>query len=145
MRRATQARDRDIPEITYPAIDRHSTLRARDVLHWTTNMQNARVVVTHKPFVSQPPTRQVRRQRVVPEVDRRLDEIVGQHTTSNDAWVAMIKLGGRQRHSGSNAAKNFLSHQAVGPWVEMTLKVPANLIVFIAKSVRVVRRVRIQE
>src|ERR1044071_8265566 len=79
MRSAAKPRDWNSPFVAHRIINSHASLCIRNILHWPTNMHHASVVVAHEALVLHAPAREIRRQRVVPEIYRRLDEIVCEH------------------------------------------------------------------
>src|ERR1044071_7092115 len=112
----------------------HTSFRIRNILHWSTHVHNTSVVLAHESLVVAAPTRQIRWQRVVPEIYRRLDKIIGQHTTTNDAGIVMTKLRGRDRYAWSNAVEDPGPRYAVRARIQMALQVTSNLIVLVPQS-----------
>src|ERR1043166_5077168 len=115
MRRPTQTRHRNPPPIANRSINRHSPFRIRHILHWPTHMHHARVVLAHESLVLNTPTRQIGWQRVVPEIDRRLDEIIGQHAAADDARIVVINRRRRARYARANTVENLRRRYAIRP------------------------------
>src|SRR6185295_3937529 len=107
VRSATKPRDWNSPLVTHRIIDSHASLRIRNILHWPTNVHYASVVVTHKSLVLHTPPRKIRWQRVVPEIYRRLNEIICEHAAADDAGVVVIELDSRDRDAWSNPVEYF--------------------------------------
>src|ERR1044072_7856145 len=117
MRRATETRDRNSPLVANGRIHSDASFRVRNVLHWTTHVQHARVVLTHKALVLNAPARQIGRQRVVPEIDRRLDEVARQRASANNPGIVVIELRSRDRYARSNAVEDLRRRDAERAWI----------------------------
>src|SRR6186997_815867 len=121
MRRATKPCDWNSPLIAHITIDTDASFRIRNVLDRPTNVQNASVVVTHKSLVLNTPAREIGWQRVVPEVDWRLDKIVCEHAAADNSRVVMIELNSRNRDAWSDAVKDLRCRQSISPRIQVTL------------------------
>jgi hypothetical protein len=84
-------------------------------------MHHASEVFAHESLVFDPPAWQIRRQGVVPEIYRRLDEVVGHHAAADDAWVVVVELNSRDRYAWSNAVEYSFRRDPVRTRVEMAL------------------------
>src|SRR5689334_20301385 len=142
---AAEASHWNSPLVANCSVNSHTSFRIRDVLHWTTNVHHARVVVAHESLVVDAPARQIGRQRVVPEIYRRLDEVIRKHAAADYAGVVVIELRRRDRHAWSNSVEDFRRRNSVGTRVQMSLQVTSDLIVFVPESGRVQRSMRIQQ
>src|SRR6185295_2245519 len=120
VRGATKARDWNSPLVAHSIVDSHAAFRVRNILHWSTNMHYASVVVAHESLVLPTPARQIRWQRVVPEIYRRLDEIICKHAAADDSRVVMIELNSRDRDAWSNSVEYFRGRQSIRTRIEMT-------------------------
>src|SRR3569832_425808 len=92
MRSAAEPRDCNSPFVAHRVIDSHASLRIRNILHWPTNMHDASVVVAHESLVLHAPARQIRWQGVVPEINRRLNKIIGKHAAADYSRIVMVEL-----------------------------------------------------
>src|SRR5215218_3546602 len=97
MRCAAKPRDWNIPLVANSGINRYASIRIGNVLDRSTNVHDSGVIVAHESLVRDTPTWQIRRERVVPEIDWRLDEVIGQHTTADDSRVVVIELSRSDR------------------------------------------------
>src|SRR5215213_8895225 len=93
------------PLVAHSIIDSHASVWIRNILYRPTNVHYASVVVAHKPLVFNTPARKIRRQRVVPEIYRRLNKIVSEHAAADDSLVVMIELNSREANAWANPAE----------------------------------------
>src|ERR1051325_684838 len=59
MRRAAKTRHRNPPLVAHRSINRDTPLRIRNVLHWTTHVHHARVVLAHEALILDAPAREL--------------------------------------------------------------------------------------
>ncbi|MGC4077580.1 MAG: hypothetical protein QM702_11235 [Rubrivivax sp.] len=92
-----------------------------------------------------PPAALVGRQHVLPEDDRWLDEIVGQHTAADHAGIAVVVLGGGDADARAARAVHLFVEQAVGGGVDVPLQVAADQVVIVAEPIGLPRTRRIEQ
>src|ERR1044072_5123622 len=119
MRRATKTHHWNSPLVANRGVNSHTSFRIRNILHWSTHVHDARIVVAHESFVFKAPARQIGWQRVVPEIYRRLDEIICMHAAAGDAGIVVIKLRGRDRYAWSNTVEDFRGRYSVCSRIQM--------------------------
>src|ERR1044071_4064354 len=121
MRCTAETCNRNSVFVAHRVVYSYTSLRIRNILDWPTHMHHASEVLAHESFVFDSPAWQIRRQGIVPEVYRRLDEIVGQHASANDTGVVVIELNSRDRYAWSNAVEDSRRKNSVGARIEVAL------------------------
>src|SRR5579862_892149 len=102
--------------------NRHPRLRVGYLLHRALHLEPATVGLPHPALIARAPTRDAIRPGLPPEVDGRLDEVIGNHRAANDAGVAVAKLATADRGAGTEVAQHRLVHYPVAARIIVALQ-----------------------
>ena len=141
VRRPAEAGDGEAEGVAHRGVERDAGIGRGDFLHRTAHIDAAAEEVAHGAFVGEPPARRVGRQRLSPKDEREFDEVVGEHRTTDDAGVPVIKLRRGDGDAGAEEGRFDVGREeAVGDGISVALDMAAEVVAVVAQAVGLKRR-----
>ena len=115
VRRSGEPGDRKSEPVAYRWVDRNPAVRTWNVLDGPHDLYRTAVAIAHPVFVLLAPSGNIPRMAPIPEDDRQLDKLVGEHPAPDYARVPVAELTCRDRDPGPLAIVELFVKEPCAP------------------------------